>query len=92
MLIFPRVKENLELLNGAPDGSIAGFNKTGYMTKDLFVIWINHFIRRACIHSNGRKLLILDGHSTRIKNIGALDSARENNVDILCLSPHTHQP
>lgn len=37
MLIFPRVKENLELLDGATSGAWAQFHKSGYMQMDLFV-------------------------------------------------------
>ena len=59
------------------------------MTKELFITWIKHFVAHACRHSNARTLLILDGHSTHIKNIEAIDFARDTNLDILCLPPHT---
>ena len=37
-------------------------------------------------------LLILDGHSTHMKNVELIDLARENNVHIICLPPHcTHR-
>lgn len=36
LLIFPRVKENLEFLAGAPSGAKAKFHKSGYMNTDIF--------------------------------------------------------
>ena len=89
MLIFPRVRTNLQLMKDAPPNTISGYNKSGYMTKELFVTWLHHFIKYSSPSPSNRVLLVLDGHSTHVKNIEAIDLATLNNVDIICLPPHT---
>ena len=73
----------------APSNSISAYNKSGYMTKDLFVEWLQHFIKYTKPIPTNRILLILDGHSTHVKNIQAIDLATSSNIDMLCLPPHT---
>ena len=89
MLIFPRVRENDRLTHGAPIGTLSAFNKKGYMTKVEFISWLNHFIIYSKPSQQNRVLLIVDGHSTHIKNIEAIEIAIHNNIDILCLPAHT---
>ena len=76
-------------MKDAPPNTISGYNKSGYMTKELFVTWLHHFIKYASPSLSNIVLLVLDGHSTHVKNIEAIDLATQNNVDIICLPPHT---
>ena len=90
MFVIPRVRYNEELTRGAPENSIFNFNKSGWMTTDIFYIWFDHFIMYSKPHPHqNRILLILDGHSTHIKNIDLINKARHVGVDIICLPPHT---
>lgn len=92
MFVFPRVKDNPDLLRGAPVGSIQVNNKSGWVVQDSFIQWLNHFIKYSTSSISHPCLLILDGHSTHIKSIEAINIARENGVHILCLPPHcTHR-
>lgn len=76
MLISPRVKENLELLHGAPPGAWAEYHKSGYM----YATPANPV------------LLLLDGHATHIRNLKVIELAKSNGVEILCFPPHcTHK-
>ncbi|GJQ76828.1 hypothetical protein Trydic_g15035 [Trypoxylus dichotomus] len=42
--IFPHKKFNFMLYNEAPIGTLKLQNESGYMTGDLFVKWMYHFI------------------------------------------------
>ena len=89
MLICPRVLENMALLDGAPDGSVARFNKTGYMKKQIFCDWLTFFVKYAMPSKENKIILVLDGHSTHVKNLDAIQYSIDNNVYIVCLPPHT---
>ena len=59
---------------------------TNYLFKD----WFEHCIILAHpTKLNNRISLILDGHSTHVKNIDVIDKARDVGVDILRYPPHT---
>ena len=83
------MRNNNELKIGAPVNSIFEFNKSGWMTKDVFSVWFEHFIKFTNPSLSNRILLLLDGHSTHIKNIEIIYRAREVGIDIICFPPHT---
>lgn len=92
LLIFPRVKENLELLHGAPPGAWAEYHKTGYMQTDIFTRWFEKFIEFAHATPENPVLLLLDGHVTHVKNLKVIELAKNHGVEILCFPPHcTHK-
>lgn len=92
MLIFPRVNRNPEYLVGAPAGAWGEFNKKGWIDEDLFTKWFKEFIKFSRASADNPVLLLLDGHSSHIKNLQVIDLAMENHVDILCFPPHcTHK-
>ena len=67
MLIFPRVKENLEFMQDAPSGAWAEFHKTGYMQSDIFTKWFKKFVEFSHATPENPVLLLLDGHATHVK-------------------------
>ena len=92
MLIFPRVKENQELLNDAPPGAWGEFHKSGYMQTDIFTKWFEKFVQFSKATPENKVLLLLDGHVTHVRNLKVIDMAKENGVEILCFPPHcTHK-
>ena len=84
MFVFPRVKVNADLLRGAPVGSTQANNKSGWMVIESFIHWLKHFINFSASSKSNTSLLVLDGHSTHVKSIDAINIARENGVYILC--------
>ena len=88
MFIFPRKKMKDELMENAPPGAIASTHESGWMQSDLFVKWFAHFKRHANPTKERPVLLILDGHKTHTNNLSFLETARKNNVTILCLPSH----
>ena len=88
LFIFPRVRMKMELMNGAPPGSIYACHKSGWMQLTIFVDWFKHFIQATGASKENPVLLILDGHATHTMNLEVIDLARDKGVVILCLPPH----
>ncbi|KAJ4451710.1 hypothetical protein ANN_03180, partial [Periplaneta americana] len=63
--------------------------ESGYISKDVFVRWLRHFIDTVRPSKEREVLLLLDGHSTHTRNLDSLDIARENGVIMLALPGHT---
>lgn len=87
-LIFPRKRQKLELMDGAPEDSLLLVSDSGYMNSDLFVQWLKHFIEMVRCSKDLLVLLILDNHSSHL-SLEAIELARENGVILLSLPPHT---
>ncbi|KAF0732193.1 Uncharacterized protein FWK35_00027240, partial [Aphis craccivora] len=90
-LIFPRKTFNPNLYDGAPPGTLKLYQDTGYMTVELFIEWMNHFINYVKPSLTKKVLLLLDRHSSH-KTVEALELAKKSGVVLLCLPPHcTHR-
>lgn len=92
MFIFRRKRMKIELMDGAPPGSVYACNASGWMKLEVFSQWFNHFLAQVKPSKDDPVLLVLDGHLSHTKNLGVILKARENHVTILCLPPHcTHK-
>lgn len=60
LIIFPRKIFNGDYLKGKSDGAIVEFHPSGYMTSDLFVNWIKHFIKYSEPSAEKKVLLFFD--------------------------------
>lgn len=89
MIIFKRLRWTMELKVGAPPGALVDISETGYINSELFNKWLKHFIAVVKPNEEKKILLLLDGHTTHLKNIEALNTARENGVILLQLPAHT---
>jgi hypothetical protein len=92
-MIFPRVRMKPAFMDKAPTGSLGVASKSGWINEELFTRWFDHFLEvtqpAAC---QSKTLLIVDGHSSHVKNFDVIAKARDNNVIILCLPSHcTHR-
>ena len=89
LLVFPRKNMNQELMNGTPPGSIHACHPSRWIQSEIFSQQFLHFIkhkadkRRSCI-------LVLDEHYSNTRNLEVITLARENHVDIICLTPHSN--
>lgn len=89
MFVFPRAKANPLLMDDAPPGSFAAYNKSGWISTETFLIWFKRFVEFSHPSKEKPVLLLLDGHASHAKSIGLINAARESNVIILCFPPHT---
>ncbi|XP_030758190.1 uncharacterized protein LOC115883904 [Sitophilus oryzae] len=89
MLIFKRIRFKDELKEDAPPGTIFACSESGWITSELFVKWLKHFINFVKPSKNKNVLLIMDGHTTHTKNLEAITLARENGIIMMSLPAHT---
>lgn len=90
LLIFPRVRMNPMFEKDLPPESVVVCHHSGWMQQEIFSpIWMNHFITHAKPTPERPVLLLLDGHKTHTMNLDLICRARENNVHIIVLPPHT---
>ena len=80
----PEVPENMR--EGAVPGTVFANSDTGWINANLFLEWFKFFIQQ--IPSARPILLIQDGHTSHT-SIDLIELARENNIHLLCLPPHT---
>jgi hypothetical protein len=89
-IIFKRKNSKSELQDGAPAGTIFAYNpENGYVTKDIFFVWLQHFIEHVKPSPEQRVLLILDGHMTHTKHLPKIELARRHGVVLFSLPGHT---
>lgn len=88
LFIFPRVRMNDRLMIGAPTESISFPTPNGWMTKESFLKWLQHFVSFTKPSKEDPVLLIIDGHGSH-KDLDVILYARENYVHMISFPPHT---
>ena len=86
-VIFDAKCLNHDWTDGEVPGTTYGLSSNGWIDSELFHGWLtNHFLK----HAVGSRplLLLLDGHSSHY-NPATIRFAKEHNVIVLCLPPHT---
>lgn len=58
---------------GAPPRGLVDLSESGYMTSELLVKWLKHFIDLVKPTTEKKVLLVIDGNSTHSKNLEALE-------------------
>ena len=51
-----------ELMDGAPPGAWAECHSSGWIQKELFIVWLKNFFQSFGARVSSPVLLILDGH------------------------------
>lgn len=86
MLIFSRKNLNPRLLNGSPPGSIGATFPSGWINGNLYLKWLDHFIKCSGASIDHKVLLILDNHESHM-TLQAWEMCRQNGV-VVSLPPH----
>ncbi|XP_072401595.1 uncharacterized protein [Diabrotica undecimpunctata] len=76
MIIFKRKRFQEQLSLDAPPDSNITISDTEYISSNLFVTWLNHFVETVKSSPEATVLFLLDGHSTHSKNLKDLHIAR----------------
>ena len=87
MIIFERCFPSGHYSKCGPDSCLYGKSPNGYMDGDLFKSWFTTIFLPHTAHLRPA-VLILDGHGSYL-TIDVIDLAREHNVILYCLPPHT---
>lgn len=89
--IFPRKNMKIDLMDNAPTGAVGFAQEKGWMSGEVFLKWMAHFVKFAKPTKENKALLLLDGHSSH-KNFDVLTYAKENGIIVMCFPPHcTHR-
>lgn len=76
------------MINGALPGTFGTCNASGWSTSEIFVHFLNHFIKHAHPTKGNKTLILMDNHETRV-SIQAITKAKENGIVLLTIPPHT---
>ena len=85
--IFPRCKFKDFMIAGAPAGTGGACNPSGWMNAEIFVQYLNHFVRHTRCSKDNKVLLLLDNHESHV-SIDAINFARDNGIVMLTFPPH----
>ncbi|KAJ8910110.1 hypothetical protein NQ315_013249 [Exocentrus adspersus] len=88
LLIFPRVNFKNHMLFGCPPGSVGEASPSGWMTHNIFVTWLQHFISHTKPTPKSPVLLLMDNLEAHV-SYDSVTTAKKNNVILLTLPPHT---
>ena len=89
MVIFEGKYLNHQWTTGEVPSTYYGMSEKGWTDQELFRHWLkDHFLKHAV--AARRLLLLLDGHSSHYEP-QTIELAKENDVIIFCLPPHTTQ-
>lgn len=88
MMIFKRRRMTQLLLKGSPPGTIGAVSDNGWVTSELFLKWLEHFIAFAKPTKEQKVILLVDGHVSH-KTLAVVEKARDSGVVIICFPPHT---
>lgn len=81
--VFPLMTEDVSLLEGLPEGSLAEFHINGRMQMEMFARWMQRFVNFSKPTCENPVLLLLDGTFRHAKSFEFVNLARQNNVHLL---------
>lgn len=85
--IYPRKNMKKELMDNAPAGAVAFTQEHGWMDKNIFLRWLDHFVKNVKPTTQDKVLLMLDGHISH-KSLEAQVFAKANGIILFCFPPH----
>lgn len=87
VLIFPRKNFKPFMKQNAPVGTLGLAQPTRWMTGDIFLEVMKHFVRHTHSSKENRSLLIYDNHESHL-SFEVINYAKDNGVIILTIPPH----
>ncbi|KAJ3659224.1 hypothetical protein Zmor_010925 [Zophobas morio] len=88
MIIFPRKNMKVELLNGAPLGTIAACHPSGWIQGYIFTNWLQHFITHVKPPKDDPVVLVLDGHYSHTRSADIINLVRHlQPLDLAFMGP-----
>ena len=86
-LIFPRKRYKPEFCDRTPPNTLGMVSDSGFINSDLFMTWLEHFVKYATPSQQRKKLLILDNHVSHC-SLSAVEYCRDKGIILLSLPPH----
>ncbi|CAH1974021.1 unnamed protein product [Acanthoscelides obtectus] len=88
MFIFPRQRMSHNLAKRGPPNAIYHCSHNGWITEELFVTWLHHFIFHAKPTKEQPVLLVMDNHKTHT-TLTAYNVCKEYGIIVVTLQPHS---
>ena len=88
MLLYPIVNYRDYLIHGSPPRTIGAASRSGWINEELFVRYLEHFVKITRCSKDQKALLILDNHESHC-SLSAIDYAKEHGIIMVTLPPHT---
>nr|XP_022899813.1 uncharacterized protein LOC111413165 [Onthophagus taurus] len=85
MIIFKGLRKKDTYSDNLPPGSTVQMSAKGSMTRELFIVWLQHFAK---FKPAGRVLVVIDGASCRL-DISIVEEAEKLDVSLYCLPSNT---
>jgi hypothetical protein len=86
--VFPIKNYRGYFIENRPEVSAGSANKSGWMTGDDFLLFMEYFIKHTRVTKDRSVLLLLDNHQSHLA-VKVLDLAKENGVVLLSFPSHT---
>ena len=67
MMIFPRKRMLDILMNGAPPQSVGYASRSGWTDSQLFIKWLEHFVKFTNASPEKQQIIVIDGHHSHIR-------------------------
>ena len=87
MIIYPKSFPGGPYTVAGPDDAVYAKSESGWVDSDLFLSWLKKSFLKFAVPQRPL-ILFVDGHSSHV-TLDVIDLARENDVVIFCLPPHT---
>ncbi len=87
MIIYPKAFPGGQYRFGGPDDTVYARSESGWVDSELFLQWFKKVFLKYTVREQP-VLLLVDGHKSHM-TLELVDLARESNVILFCLPPHT---
>ena len=87
MIIFSKAFPGGSYKFDGPDDAVYAKSESGWIDSELFLAWMKKVFLKYC-GSPRPVILFVDGHASHV-NLDVIDLARENDIILFCLPPHT---
>ena len=87
MIIFSKAFPGGSYKFDGPDDAVYAKSDSGWIDTELFLAWMKKVFVKYC-GTQRPVLLFIDGHASHV-NLDVIDLARENDIILFCLPPHT---
>jgi hypothetical protein len=89
VIIFSRKNAEYLLTSGAPPGTNFKYQPSGWISYETFMDWFEHLSQNRL--QQIPVLLIVGGHTGRMRYFHLIVKARDRHVAIFCLPPTQHK-
>lgn len=88
MFIFPRKRMSPQLMHNGPPGAIYHCSTNGWMTTELFSVYLKYFAKQTNASIDNPVLLVLDNHCSHT-SLQSYIFCKQKGIHVVSIPPHT---